>query len=211
MGGWPTVERQAQAQFGLLGEVESIKGLPSQGVVFVRYRCRVNAEFAREAMIGQSMQQMGDGEVLRIKWAKEDPDPVMKEQNKYETLSKLWEGADDRGAATDIHVHKKARVGHTEKYVRLCAVEELYVKPAPGSAMSAALPSEVHYPDTDSQYPVSVPEEGQAGWIWDSVSQSWIPPQSDGWRWHETKHQWVSKEEHEAEQPLSLVAGYASD
>lgn len=207
IGGWPTVEKQAMSQFALLGEVESIKGLPSQGTVFVRYRTRINAEFAREVMIGQSLQQMGDGEVLRIKWAKEDPDPVMKEQNKYETLSKLWDSVDDHGAATDISIHKKARLTHSaEKYVQLCAVEELYVKPATDAPAIASLPSAAHYPNTDSQYP----SEEAAGWTWNQTTQKWDSPQCDGWGWNDTTKQWerntVMKE------PVGgLVAGYTSD
>ncbi|KAJ1566455.1 Pre-mRNA-splicing factor, partial [Cladochytrium tenue] len=54
------------------GEIEYIRLLTGKGVAFVRYKTRMNAEFAKEAMNAQAMD---DGEVMNVRWATEDPNP----------------------------------------------------------------------------------------------------------------------------------------
>ncbi len=59
--------------FGEWGEIENINFIERKNIAFVRYRMRVNAEFAREAMDHQAL----DGkEVISCKWAFDDPNPV---------------------------------------------------------------------------------------------------------------------------------------
>lgn len=46
-------------------------------MTFIRFAHRCMAEFAKEAMVDQSM--VGD-EILRIKWAYDDPNPISKDR-----------------------------------------------------------------------------------------------------------------------------------
>lgn len=63
-------------QFGEWGEVENINVIYRLSICFVRYRHRMSAEFAKEAMTNQALEH---GEVLNIRWAFDDPNPVAKE------------------------------------------------------------------------------------------------------------------------------------
>lgn len=59
--------------FSEWGEVENINVIKRLKVAFVRYRLRSNAEFAKEAMANQALD---NNEVLNIRWAMDDPNPV---------------------------------------------------------------------------------------------------------------------------------------
>jgi len=67
---------ELKAQFGEFGEVEHINVISSKNLAFVRYRFRSACEFGREAMNGQSL---GKGEVLNVRWARDDPNPKAQE------------------------------------------------------------------------------------------------------------------------------------
>ena len=47
-----------------------VRFLTGRGTAFVRYRHRANAEFAKEAMLGQALEH---NEILNVKWAADDP------------------------------------------------------------------------------------------------------------------------------------------
>ena len=47
--------------------------LTGRGIAFVRYRNRCSAEFAKEAMFGQSLD---NNEILLVKWANDDPNSL---------------------------------------------------------------------------------------------------------------------------------------
>lgn len=68
----PTLRALDEA-FGEWGEVENINYIGKKSCAFIRYRLRVNAEFAKEAMEHQSLQGQG---VLTVRWANDDPNPV---------------------------------------------------------------------------------------------------------------------------------------
>mgnify|MGYP006084454943 CR=1 FL=1 len=70
------LDKEIKSQFGEFGEVEHINLISSKNIAFVRYRFRSAAEFGKEAMANQSM---GKGEVLNVKWARDDPNPVAQE------------------------------------------------------------------------------------------------------------------------------------
>lgn len=67
---WETLLR---AQFDVWGEVENVNVITRLAVAFVRYRCRTGAEFALQSMGNQSL---GNGEVLNVRWAYDDPNPA---------------------------------------------------------------------------------------------------------------------------------------
>eukprot|EP01034_Spumella_vulgaris_P039440 gene39440-48738_t len=59
--------------FGEWGELESMNVIHRLSIAFPRYRLRTSAEFAKEAMTGQTLDK---GEILSIRWAHDDPNPV---------------------------------------------------------------------------------------------------------------------------------------
>ncbi|KAI8615138.1 hypothetical protein BC830DRAFT_323661 [Chytriomyces sp. MP71] len=54
------------------GEIEYLRLLKGKGVAFIRFKSRVSAEFAKEAMHCQSLD---NNEILNVRWATEDPNP----------------------------------------------------------------------------------------------------------------------------------------
>ncbi|KAJ1541257.1 Pre-mRNA-splicing factor, partial [Nowakowskiella sp. JEL0078] len=74
--------------FELWGEIENIRILEAKAVAFVRYKYRVHAEFAKEAMFGQSLDK---NEVLNVRWATEDPNPKVMEDIKRKNQDMMLE------------------------------------------------------------------------------------------------------------------------
>ncbi|GAA6024751.1 hypothetical protein JCM10207_008885 [Rhodosporidiobolus poonsookiae] len=62
-----------EEQFSEFGEIERIRILTNRGVAFVTYTNELNAQFAKEAMMHQSLET---DEVLNVRWATEDPNPA---------------------------------------------------------------------------------------------------------------------------------------
>ena len=77
-GGASGLERELWTQFGEWGELEAVNVIANKPIGFVRYRCRANAEFAREAMNLRSLGKHGD--VMAVKWAHDDPNPEAQRQ-----------------------------------------------------------------------------------------------------------------------------------
>jgi hypothetical protein len=69
------IESVVRAHFSEWGEIESIKVLPRKYVAFVKYTSQLNAEYAKEAMFGQSLEH---NELLNVRWSIEDPNPKVK-------------------------------------------------------------------------------------------------------------------------------------
>jgi len=63
--------------FSPWGEVEDINYIPTKAACFIRFSNRCFAEFAKEAMMDQSL--VGE-EILGVKWAFDDPNPMMKKK-----------------------------------------------------------------------------------------------------------------------------------
>ncbi|KAJ8488225.1 hypothetical protein ONZ51_g3701 [Trametes cubensis] len=57
------------------GEIEKIRVLQYRSVAFVTYKSELNAQFAKEAMACQSLD---NDEILNVRWATEDPNPTSK-------------------------------------------------------------------------------------------------------------------------------------
>lgn len=66
------MEEICRAHFGEWGEIEYINILQQKGVAFIQYRNILNAEFAKEAMHGQTLES---SEIVNVRWATEDPNP----------------------------------------------------------------------------------------------------------------------------------------
>ncbi|CAF3530569.1 unnamed protein product [Fusarium graminearum] len=67
------IEEIVARHFAEWGPVERIRVLNTRGVAFVTYVNQANAEFAKEAMAHQSL---GHDEVLNVRWATADPNPM---------------------------------------------------------------------------------------------------------------------------------------
>ena len=50
--------------------------VPNKTIAFVRFHLRASAKFAKEAMSNQQLRGSSTSEVLNIKWANDDPNPV---------------------------------------------------------------------------------------------------------------------------------------
>lgn len=76
-------EEIIRRHFGAFGEIDLLNIIPSKSIAFVRYKLRLCAEFAKEAMADQNL----DGEeVINVRWANSDPNPVAQERDKIDQL-----------------------------------------------------------------------------------------------------------------------------
>ncbi|KAK9448750.1 uncharacterized protein V1518DRAFT_418096 [Limtongia smithiae] len=69
------IEEVVARHFAEWGDIERIRVLNSRGVAFVTYVNEANAQFAKEAMAHQSLDH---SEVLNVRWASVDPNPLAK-------------------------------------------------------------------------------------------------------------------------------------
>lgn len=67
------IEETVARHFSEWGEIERIRILNSRGVAFVTYMNEVNAQFAMVAMAHQSLDH---NEILNLRWATQDPNPL---------------------------------------------------------------------------------------------------------------------------------------
>ncbi|KAI5803758.1 hypothetical protein EDC01DRAFT_468621 [Geopyxis carbonaria] len=73
------IEEIVARHFAEWGQVERIRVLNSRGVGFVTYSNEANAQFAKEAMAHQSLDH---SEILNVRWATQDPNPVAQAREK---------------------------------------------------------------------------------------------------------------------------------
>ncbi|KAI8884476.1 hypothetical protein K501DRAFT_217548 [Backusella circina FSU 941] len=67
------IEAVVRRQFGQFGPMEKVRILRNKGVAFVTYNTRGNAEFAREAMMNQALD---NNEIINVRWATADPNAI---------------------------------------------------------------------------------------------------------------------------------------
>ncbi|KAK4250335.1 hypothetical protein C7999DRAFT_11842 [Corynascus novoguineensis] len=67
------IEEIVARHFAEWGQVERIRVLNTRGVAFVTYTNEANAQFAKEAMAHQSLDH---NEILNVRWATADPNPM---------------------------------------------------------------------------------------------------------------------------------------
>lgn len=77
------LEEVIKSEFGEFGEIDLINIIRSKSIAFVRYKLRVSAEFAKEAMADQSL---GQTEIINVRWANADPNPVAQERDEMNKL-----------------------------------------------------------------------------------------------------------------------------
>ncbi|KAI6373418.1 Pre-mRNA-splicing factor [Pyricularia oryzae] len=67
------IEEVVARHFAEWGQVERIRVLNQRGVAFITYTNEANAQFAKEAMAHQSLDH---NEILNVRWATADPNPM---------------------------------------------------------------------------------------------------------------------------------------
>ncbi|KAI9052292.1 hypothetical protein LZ554_003646 [Drepanopeziza brunnea f. sp. 'monogermtubi'] len=67
------IEETVARHFAEWGQVERIRVLNTRGVAFITYSNEANAQFAKEAMAHQSLDH---SEILNVRWASADPNPM---------------------------------------------------------------------------------------------------------------------------------------
>lgn len=67
------IEEIVARHFAEWGQVERIRVLNTRGVAFITYSNEANAQFAKEAMAHQSLDH---NEILNVRWATADPNPM---------------------------------------------------------------------------------------------------------------------------------------
>ncbi len=67
------IEEIVSRHFAEWGQVDRIRVLTARGVAFVTYTNEANAQFAKEAMAHQSLDH---SEILNVRWATVDPNPL---------------------------------------------------------------------------------------------------------------------------------------
>ncbi|KAI9721486.1 MAG: Pre-mRNA-splicing factor [Candelaria pacifica] len=67
------IEEVVARHFAEWGQVDRIRVLNSRGVAFITYTNEANAQFAKEAMAHQSLDH---SEILNVRWATVDPNPL---------------------------------------------------------------------------------------------------------------------------------------
>ena len=85
--------------FSPWGEIEDVNYIPMKSICYIRYAHRCFAEFAKEAMMKQSL--VGE-EIISVKWAYDDPNPMTgkilekEEENKFITAVKKKQEEEER-------------------------------------------------------------------------------------------------------------------
>lgn len=87
------MEEVIRRQFGAFGEVDLINVIQSKAIAFVRFKLRLCAEFAKEAMADQPME--GE-EIVNVRWANSDPNPIAQERDKIDTLAQAADAVQEK-------------------------------------------------------------------------------------------------------------------
>ncbi|KAI0525299.1 RNA recognition domain-containing protein [Xylaria bambusicola] len=67
------IEEIVSRHFAEWGQIERVRVLNTRGVAFITYTNEANAQFAKEAMAHQSLDH---NEILNVRWATADPNPM---------------------------------------------------------------------------------------------------------------------------------------
>jgi RNA recognition motif-containing protein len=79
------------------GELEYVRVFMERCYAFLKYKNRLCAEFCKEAMTNQPLDH---DEVIQIRWATDDPNPIAAKRNALELRQKLVQKIEDEGIST---------------------------------------------------------------------------------------------------------------
>jgi len=147
-----SLQKVVEKHFGEFGEVENVNVIWAKAIAFVRYRFRTHAELAMVAMANQTLDH---DEILDVRWAHDDPNPVAREAAKRANADAVVAAIKAAGHATS-----QAAFAVPTEYQ---AVEDAapVAGPAPKVEAIADDPN-LYYPDTSAQYTAAVQETENA-------------------------------------------------
>lgn len=97
-GGLVTVDSKTEGSlwraFGEWGTPRKINIVSRLNIAFITYESRLNAEFAKVAMAGQTLEGKS---LLNLRWAYEDPNPKAKAERDDEIVDSILTAAEKRG------------------------------------------------------------------------------------------------------------------
>ena len=188
------IELRVRDNFGEFGELASVKAFPKRAIAFVTYVNRSSAEFAKIAMADQGL---GNGDVLNVRWAYDDPNPKTIELKKRKTQEMVLAALKKRGIGTteEAYAYPSDYVPQPAKKARVDGGAEApsdggdasadaanadggegggdgaaAPAAAPAGPATGAKKSELayDYPDTDSQFETRL--QSSKGWLEPMVS-----------------------------------------
>ncbi|CBQ73377.1 related to CWC2-involved in mRNA splicing [Sporisorium reilianum SRZ2] len=89
-------ERVVRRHFSEWGEIDRLRVLTGRSCAFVAYTYEANAQFAKEAMLNQSLDH---SEIINVRWASDDPNPAAQKRNQ-EQMRRAGERAIMAGMST---------------------------------------------------------------------------------------------------------------
>ena len=101
-----------QQQFGAWGTIASLR--MRDGFAFVTYALRASAEFAREAMLNQSLGAPFDA-VLNVRWASDDPNPRARQRQRAVAARAVVAAADAQQSQLQRLQHQNVLLGRQQR------------------------------------------------------------------------------------------------
>ena len=136
-----TLEEALKRHFIEWGEIEDCKVIHRLSIGFVRYRLRTSSEFAKEAMRNQALDK---NEVLQIRWAYDDPNPIAQDANRKADQDIMYALLKAKG----LHVDE-ANIKYPQHYEMPRETKRMRLDN--GTDVTEERP-DLAYPNTDSQY-----------------------------------------------------------
>ena len=145
------LEDDMYKQFGEWGEVENINIIHRLNIAFVRYRHRIYAEVAKEAMGNQNLGSTE--EVLNLRWAFDDPNPIAKEAGQRSDHDAIVGVLKAHGVSTTM-----ADYNYPSDYNHPSQSKKQKVSGDEVPAILQASEGVSAYPNTDEQYKTATAE-----------------------------------------------------
>lgn len=153
------LEATVTKHFEEWGEVENVNVIHRLSIAFVRFRHRTSAEFAKEAMGNQALEH---DEVLNIRWAFDDPNPVAKQAAQRSDHDAIVAMVQAKGVST-----QEAAFAYPAQYALPAAANKR--QRLEGDTVAS-------YPDTDTQY---AEKEEEAAVVDPYAQLSYADPNAD--------------------------------
>ncbi len=145
--------------FGEFGEVENINVIWDKSIAFVRFRFRSHAELAKEAMANQTLDH---DEILDIKWAFEDPNPVAREAIRRANADAVAAAIQAAGYSTGKDTAFALPAGYAANSKEQKQTGKAVKRKALTNGDEGAGDADLYYPNTDAQY-ASAGDSAQPG------------------------------------------------
>jgi hypothetical protein len=91
------MDETIKKHFKEFGKLEYVRSFPERCFAFLKYELRLCAEFAKEAM---QVQSLDSGEVISVKWATDDVNPMVQNSENASKRQKLMEKIEEKGIQT---------------------------------------------------------------------------------------------------------------